>query len=172
MKSSVLDADTMGACSHSSAPPQPWPAGCHRDSRAADGHPRREWALALIPAALTLCVFLPLLGNGFVNWDDQANFLDNPHYRGFGRSNLRWMFTTAHLGHYIPVTWLTLALDYTVWGLNPAGYHLTSALLHAVNALLVYRLASALLAAAGPGTSTASNIRLGAMAAAIVLAPH
>jgi Flp pilus assembly protein TadD len=172
MKSSVLDADTTGPCSHTSAPPHPWPAERHSDSRGAHGHPGREWALALIPAALTLCVFLPLLGNGFVNWDDQANFLDNPHYRGFGWSNLRWMFTTAHLGHYIPITWLTLALDYTVWGLNPAGYHLTSALLHAVNALLVYRLASALLAAAGPSTSTAWDIRLGAMAAALVFALH
>jgi Flp pilus assembly protein TadD len=172
MKSSVLDADTTGACSHTSAPPQSWPAEHHSDSRAAHGHPGREWAPALIPAALTFCVFLPLLGNGFVNWDDQANFLDNPHYRGFGWSSLRWMFTTAHLGHYIPVTWLTLALDYTVWGLNPAGYHLTSTLLHAVNALLVYRLASSLLTAAGPGTSAAWDIRLGAMAAALVFALH
>src|SRR5216684_3552 len=170
MKSSVLDADTTGPCSHTSAPPHPWPAERHSDSRAAHGHPGREWALALIPAALTLCVFLPLLGNGFVNWDDQANFLDNPHYRGFGWSNFRWMFTTAHLGHYIPVTWLTLALDYTLWGLNPVGYHLTSALLHAANALLVYRLGAALLTAADRGTSTWWDIRWGALAAALVFA--
>src|SRR5205823_13906663 len=106
-----------------------WRAERHIDDDPAHTHPGREWALALIPAAVTLAVFLPILGNGFVNWDDQANLLDNPHYRGLGWSHLRWMFTTAHLGHYIPVTWLTLALDYTAWGLNPVGYHLTSALL-------------------------------------------
>src|SRR5712692_4798610 len=131
MKSSVLDADTTRPCSHTSAPPHPWPAERHSDSRAAHGHPGREWALALIPAALTLCVFLPLLGNGFVNWDDQANFLDNPHYRGFGWSNLRWMFTTAHRFPHIPFTFGTLVLHYSVCRLKPAGDQVSSALLHA-----------------------------------------
>jgi len=153
MKSSVLDAGTTGPSTHTSALPHAWHAERNIDD-PAHAHPGREWALALIPAAVTLAVFLPILGNGFVNWDDQANLLDNPHYRGLGWSHLRWMFTTAHLGHYIPVTWLTLALDYTAWGLNPVGYHLTSALLHAANALLVYRLAAALLTAADRGTST------------------
>jgi len=170
MKSSVLDADTTGPSAHTSAPPHAWRTKRHIDDDPAHGHPGREWALALIPAAVTLAVFLPILGNGFVNWDDQANLLDNLHYRGLGWSHLRWMLTTAHLGHYIPVTWLSLALDYTVWGLNPVGYHLTSALLHAANALLVYRLASALFTAADPGTSAWWDIRRGAMAAALVFA--
>ena len=169
MKSSVLDAGTTGPSTHTSALPHAWHAERNIDD-PAHAHPGREWALALIPAAVTLAVFLPILGNGFVNWDDQANLLDNPHYRGLGWSHLRWMFTTAHLGHYIPVTWLTLALDYTAWGLNPVGYHLTSALFHAANALLVYRLAAALLTAADRGTSTWWDIRRGAMAAALVFA--
>src|SRR5438128_857929 len=169
MKSSVLDAGTTGPSTYTSALPHAWHAERNIDD-PAHAHPGREWALALIPAAVTLAVFLPILGNGFVNWDDQANLLDNPHYRGLGWSHLRWMFTTAHLGHYIPVTWLTLALDYTAWGLNPVGYHLTSALLHAANALLVYRLAAALLTAADRGTSTWWDIRRGAMAAALVFA--
>ena len=166
MKSSVLDADTTEPSAHTSAPPHGWRAERHIDDAPSHGHRGRDWTLALIPAAVTLAVFLPILGNGFVNWDDQANLLDNPHYRGLGWSHLRWMFTTAHLGHYIPVTWLTLALDYTAWGLNPGGYHLTSAVLHAANALLVYRLAAALLMAADRGTSTWWDIRRGAMAAA------
>src|SRR5207249_4711164 len=170
MRSSVLDAGTTGPSTHTSALPHAWRAERHIDDDPAHTHPGREWALALIPAAVTLAVFLPILGNGFVNWDDQANLLDNPHYRGLGWSHLRWMFTTAHLGHYIPVTWLTLALDYTAWGLNPVGYHLTSALFHAANALLVYRLAAALLTAADRGTSTWWDIRRGAMAAALVFA--
>lgn len=170
MRSSVLDAGTTGPSTHTSALPHAWRAERHIDDDPAHTHPGREWALALIPAAVTLAVFLPILGNGFVNWDDQANLLDNPHYRGLGWSHLRWMFTTAHLGHYIPVTWLTLALDYTAWGLNPVGYHLTSALFHAANALLVYRLAAVLLTAADRGTSTWWDIRRGAMAAALVFA--
>lgn len=41
------------------------------------------------------------------------------------------MFSTFHLGHYQPLSWLTLALDYLIWGMNPFGYHLTNLVLHA-----------------------------------------
>ncbi|HET7875331.1 MAG TPA: tetratricopeptide repeat protein [Methylomirabilota bacterium] len=94
---------------------------------------------------LTAVVFLPALGNGFVNWDDDENFRANPHYRGLGPTQIRWMFTSTRTGHYIPITWLTLGLDYVLWGMNPAGYHATSMALHALNTLLVYALALRLL---------------------------
>src|SRR5712691_3655076 len=75
MRSSVLDADTTGLSTHTSALPHAWRAERHIDDDPAHAHPGREWALALIPAAVTLAIFLPILGNGFVNWDDQANLL-------------------------------------------------------------------------------------------------
>ena len=49
------------------------------------------------------------------------------------------MLTAVHVGHYIPVTWLTLGLDHAIWGMNPLGYHLTSLVFHAASAVLVYR---------------------------------
>ena len=103
------------------------------------------WAGAALVVALTAATFLPMFQNDFVNWDDLDNFLRNPNYRGLGWANLRWMFTTAQLGHYVPVTWLTLGLDYVLWGMNPWGYHLTALVLHAINALLLYLLAYRLL---------------------------
>src|SRR6266852_5911122 len=45
---------------------------------------------------------------------------------------------TTHLGHYIPLTWMTLGLDYLLWGMNPVGYHLTNLLLHAANAVVFF----------------------------------
>src|SRR5512138_224970 len=77
------------------------------------------------------------------------NFTDNPSYRGLSPSHLRWMFTTFHGGHWQPLSWMTLGLDYTLWGMNPLGYHLTNVLLHAVNALLVYRLIAVLVPGVG-----------------------
>ena len=47
-------------------------------------------------------------------------------------------------GLYIPITWLTWALDYLVWGMNPVGYHLGNLFFHTLNALLLYRVARAL----------------------------
>ncbi|WP_049998992.1 hypothetical protein [Halococcus sediminicola] len=45
-------------------------------------------------------------------------------------------FTTTAL-FYRPVSTLTYAIDYALWGLNPAGYHLTNLLLHTAAAALV-----------------------------------
>ena len=47
------------------------------------------------------------------------------------------------MGHYIPLAWLTLGLDYVLWGMNPAGYHLTALLVHAGTALAFYFLTGA-----------------------------
>ena len=55
-----------------------------------------------------------------------GRLIDNPAYRGLGWSHLRWMFTSDLMGPYMPLAWLTYALDYVLWGLRPFGYHLTS----------------------------------------------
>src|SRR5207249_2055584 len=102
--------------------------------------PAPGWVLWLVPvliALVTVAAFLPALQSQFVSWDDAENFLDNAHYRGLGWSPLRWMWTT-HRGHYIPLTWMTLGLDYLLWGMLPLGYHLTSLLLHAANAVVFF----------------------------------
>lgn len=103
------------------------------------------WLVPAIVAVVTVVVFLPVLRNDFVGWDDDRNFLHNSHYRGLGWTQLRWMFTTFHMGHYIPLTWLTLGADDALWGMNPAGYHLTNLLLHTASALVLYLLVCRLL---------------------------
>jgi hypothetical protein len=123
-------------------------------------------------AALTLVAFLPVLQNGFVNWDDPVNFLNNPHYRGLGLAQLRWMVTTLHMGHWIPVTWLTLGLDYALWGMDPRGYHLTSLVFHAATAVAFYALACRLLERALSRETPKVNITLGAAASALLFAVH
>ena len=105
----------------------------------------RTVSLAIVIAAITFLAFLPALGADFVSWDDERNFLTNPHYRGLGLEQLRWMWTTTLLGHYVPVTWMTLGLDYTLWGMSPQGYHLTNLLVHSANAILVFLVAREIL---------------------------
>ena len=125
-------------------------SGSHEPARTGAASPRsnasvalasaQEWVRWLVPLLVVLCTlaaFLPTLQNHFVNWDDDKNFLDNHHYRGLTWQQLSWMWTT-HLGHYIPLTWMTLGMDYLLWGMNPVGYHLTSLLLHAASAVVVY----------------------------------
>src|SRR6266704_1270900 len=133
------------------------------------------WALAdwLIPLALalvTFAVFSPALSNNFVDWDDQINLTGNEEYRGLGTAQLKYFFTTVLMGHYIPLTWLTFGLDYVQWGMNPTGYHLTSLLLYAANAAVLYLVSLRLLARAT--TLAGLPLRLGAVAATLFFALH
>ena len=103
---------------------------------------------------LTVVVaFLPTFRNGFVIWDDDLNFTNNTAYRGLGTTQISWMFTTLTGGHYQPLAWLTLGLDYSLWGMDARGYHATSLLLHVANAVCCYFLIRALLEAATPPTN-------------------
>ena len=107
--------------------------------------------LALAVALATFVAFIPALQNDFLGWDDVHNIIENENFRGLGPSQLKWMFTTCHMGPYQPLSWMTLAGDYLVWGLSPFGYHLTNAVLHAVNASLLFLVTLALLNAGVPG---------------------
>jgi Flp pilus assembly protein TadD len=131
--------------------------------------PERILPLAIVLAVVA--VFAIGLRNEFVQWDDQVNLVENPHFRGLAPRHLAWMLTTTLMGHYIPVTWLSFGLDYVLWGMQPAGYHFTNLVLHAANAVLVYWLARRLLAAARPDTSEMA-LRAGAAVAALFFAIH
>lgn len=133
-----------------------------------------SWLAPVAIALLTLVVFFPVLQNGFVNWDDDRNLLQNPHYRGLGWAQLRWMFTDLSMGHYQPVGWMTFGLDYLLWGMNPFGYHLTSLLLHGANAVIFYFVALRLLSAAfgKPIVAGELPLRITAGCAALFFALH
>jgi len=132
-----------------------------------------SWLIPVLIVLVTSAAFLPALQNQFLRWDDHKNFLGNPYYRGLGWIHLRWMWTT-HLGHYIPLTWMTLGLDYVLWGMNPLGYHLTNLLLHAANAVLFYFVAFRILGLGlpDPGDRRQADLVLSAGFAALVFAIH
>jgi protein O-mannosyl-transferase len=112
-----------------------------------------------------------VLGADFVAWDDNRNFLGNPDYRGLGLEQLRWMWTTTLMGHYVPLTWMTLGLDYTLWGMNPAGYHAVNLLFHALNAVLVFIVARRVFWLAVPESSGLIDAAAAVTALAFALHP-
>ena len=140
-----------------------------------EGRVRAALLVALLVAAITFAAFFPALSNDFVNWDDRDNFIDNEGYKGLAWDNLKWMFTAFHKGHYHPLTWITLAADFLVWGIDdPFGFHLTSVLLHAANAALFYLLAVSLLSTALriPNGKASMRVHLCAAFCALVYAVH
>jgi len=124
----------------------------------------------IVVAVVTLIAFMPTVHNEFVYWDDDINFLRNPNYRGFWPlQNIRWMFSTTHLGPYQPLAWVTLAVDYLIWGMNPRGYHLTSLLLHTAGAVVLFLVALQLLRRALKLPAGQGNAALTVSAATVAL---
>ncbi len=142
----------------------------------APSAPRVSRLWRLLPPGLfglAFLVFLPSLWNGFVDWDDDRNLVQNPHYRGLGWEQLTWMFGGNDTNFYMPLTWLTYGLDYALWGMNPAGYHLTSLILHALSACVFYFVALRLFRTARGGEPISdSALRAGAALAALFFALH
>ena len=149
------------------------PAASNGKVPASPGSRVLPWVMPVVLVLATAVAFLPTLDNGFVNFDDIENFLNNKSYRGLGLSQLRWMFTTVNLGGLIPLTWMTLGFDYVIWGMDPAGYHLTSLVLHVLGALVFYFVLLRLLREAGDSShSDPTALRLGALFGALIFSVH
>jgi protein O-mannosyl-transferase len=152
------------------------PRRSQKSSKPNENASDRVFLVSTLVAVFTasLVAFLPALRNQFVNWDDYETLVNNPLYRGLGWPQLRWMFTTFYMGHFQPLSWLSYALDYLVWGINPVGYHLTNIALHAANALLYFILARLLISLAFNGSSSGSqlSVSLGAALAALLFSLH
>jgi hypothetical protein len=95
------------------------------------------WLGAILVLALTFAAHFRALQGQFVEWDDTVHITRNVAIRGLALDNLRLMFTHPIAKLYCPLTWLSFAIDYQIWGQQPFGYHLTNLLLHLANTLLV-----------------------------------
>src|ERR1035441_153273 len=97
------------------------------------------WIGGLLVVLLTIAAHARGLQGQFLEWDDYGHITQNPAIRSLSPANLWVMFTQPAAKLYVPLTWLSFAIDYQVWGHNPFGYHLTNLLLHGANTVLVLR---------------------------------
>jgi tetratricopeptide (TPR) repeat protein len=116
----------------------------------APARDRRTWLVAVPLVLLVAVAFWPAREGGFVDWDDEVNFLKNSQYRGLGWPQVRWAWSNFLLGVYHPLAWLLLEAQYVLFRLDARGYHLASLLLHAANAVALYALTAALLVRCRP----------------------
>ncbi len=86
-----------------------------------------------------LAVYAPVLWFGFVNFDDPEYVAENGWVRrGLTWGGVEWAFTSFHAANWHPLTWLSHMLDCQVFGLWAGGHHVSSVLLHAAAALLLF----------------------------------
>jgi tetratricopeptide (TPR) repeat protein len=89
-----------------------------------------DWLLLLSTLLISCGLYLVTFPREFTNWDDPEYIVNNPLIRSLSLQNLNKIITEPYFANYAPLTLLSYALDYSLWKLNPAGYHLHNLLLH------------------------------------------
>jgi Flp pilus assembly protein TadD len=97
---------------------------------------RRAWLFALFLLSVTFMAYQPVWHAGFI-WDDDTFLTDNPVIKS--ASGLYRLWFTASTPDYFPMTSSMLWLEWRIWAMHPLGYHLVNVLLHALSAVLLWR---------------------------------
>jgi protein O-mannosyl-transferase len=97
--------------------------------------------ISIAIAALTVFAYLGAYYNDFVSLDDYEYLRDNAHVTaGITPQSVAWAFTSAYSSNWHPLTWISHMVDWKIYGPKPAGHHMTSVGLHAINAVLLFLL--------------------------------
>lgn len=94
--------------------------------------------MGLLLVCVTFIAYLPAFTAGFI-WDDDRYVTDNPLLTAPDGLWRIW-FSLDSPSQYFPLTYTVFRFEHALWGLTPAGYHWVNIVLHAINALLVWRL--------------------------------
>ena len=102
----------------------------------------QEYHFLLICACLVaaiLAVYRPVYNYEFVKYDDDTYVTDNTNIQsGLNWKSAYWAFTAGYESNWHPVTWLSHALDYQLFGSWAGGHHLTNVLFHILNAIILF----------------------------------
>jgi tetratricopeptide (TPR) repeat protein len=93
--------------------------------------------LALVLVVAVVAAYQPVWHAGFI-WDDDDHVTNNPVLRSPGGLESIW-FKPASTIQYYPLVYSSFWAEYRLWKLQPLGYHLVNVLLHALNAVVLWR---------------------------------
>ena len=97
----------------------------------------RTFLACVFLAVLVAAVFHPAARHEFINMDDPFFVMEHHVPQGLTPANIKQAFTMGY-GMWMPLTWLSHMADAQLYGLRPAGHHLTNILVHLVNTLLLF----------------------------------
>lgn len=100
---------------------------------------KQVFVLSLLLVVFTLGLYNQATHFSFVNFDDDRYVTDNMQVRsGLSWQTIKWALTTTDVANWHPITWMSHALDVSLFRLNPAGHHLTSVAIHALAGVLLF----------------------------------
>ncbi|HVZ65354.1 MAG TPA: tetratricopeptide repeat protein [Lacunisphaera sp.] len=100
--------------------------------------PLHTWAVCVVLFAGTVLLFERAFDYGFTNYDDPSYVTENARVlAGLSWDSVKWAFT-SRFDYWHPVTWLSHLLDGQLYGLSASGHHVSSVLVHALNAVLAF----------------------------------
>ena len=104
--------------------------------------------ITINPKGLAVCGFLLLaillvfgqtVRHEFINLDDDVYIYANPLVsKGLTASGVVQAFSRGYHSLWIPLTWISLMIDWSLYDVHAGGYHLTNVLLHAATAMLLF----------------------------------
>ena len=102
---------------------------------------RLHYLISLLMVVITLAVYSPIVRAGFIDCDDEAYIVNNPHvHAGLTLQSIHWAMTSFYASNWHPLTWMSHMLDWSLFGPHPLGYHLVNLLFHVLNTLLLFYL--------------------------------
>ncbi len=101
---------------------------------------KKQTYLIITFLIIACCVaFGRIIGNDFINFDDPRLITENSYVQnGFNSESIKWALTDSHLEYWHPLTWLSIILNWQLFGANASGHHLVSLLLHIGAALFLF----------------------------------
>jgi tetratricopeptide (TPR) repeat protein len=115
-----------------------------QQQRATPSPVKRGWSWQFVATSValfgvTVLVYAQTSSFGYMTVDDPAYVTANRAVQhGLSLQGIVWSFTNVHDSNWIPLTWMSLMLDSSIYGVRPAGYHLTNVVLHALNCVLLF----------------------------------
>ncbi|MGI8820106.1 MAG: tetratricopeptide repeat protein [Chthoniobacterales bacterium] len=96
------------------------------------------WLLGLLLIAATIAAYQLVWRAGYI-WDDDVYVTANPLLTAPDGFRRIWLSLDSP-SQYFPLVYSLFRLEHALWGFHPAGYHWVNILLHATNAVLLWRL--------------------------------
>jgi tetratricopeptide (TPR) repeat protein len=135
-RSAVRSRTTAAQKSAAKAPARAAVMATPARGRSRDEELIENFFLGVLLFFLAVLIFFPVFHAGFI-WDDDQLLTANPQVHS--PDGWRTLWTAPQTADYFPLTSTTLWLEWQLWHMNAAGYHITNVLLHAITSVLTWQ---------------------------------